>query len=296
MSPRAALGRGLGALIPTGARSLEELVPDQIYPNPRQPRRSFDEESLGALAASIRQLGLLQPVVVRRVDSNDGEDRYELVMGERRWRAAQRAGLRTVPALVVETDDRGALERALVENLHRQDLNPLEEAAAFHQLLDEAGLTHEELAERVGLSRPAVSNTIRLLELPPSVQTMVVDGRLSAGHARALLGLSGGPQLERLAQRVAAEALSVRQTEDLVRDIREPSGRGRVARAGSVMKGSAKDPGLLEISERLGDHLATRVSVSMGRKKGKIVIEFASGDDLDRIVDAIAPVALEVLA
>ncbi|MEO7803275.1 MAG: ParB/RepB/Spo0J family partition protein [Actinomycetota bacterium] len=289
MSPRTALGKGLGALIPTGARSLEELSTEQIYPNPNQPRRRFDEDALVSLAASIRQLGLLQPVVVRvGTSADDGQERYELVMGERRWRAARRAGLTMIPALIVETDDRGALERALVENLHRQDLNPLEEAAAYSQLLTEAGLTHEQLAERVGLSRPAVTNTIRLLELPDSVKVMVAEGKLSAGHARALLALVNGPHLQRISQRVIAEGLSVRQTEDLVRDTKEGTERSAVRPPGAATA-IERNPGLAEISERVGDHLGTRVSVTMGKKKGKLIIEFATPDDLDRIVEAIAP-------
>ena len=285
MTVKGGLGKGLGALIPTGARSLQEIDASEISPNPKQPRRTFDDEALATLAASIRRLGLLQPVVVRRTDPGG----YQLVMGERRWRACQRAGLVTIPALVIETDDRGALERALVENIHRQDLNAIEEAAAYRQLLDEAGLTHEQLAERVGLSRPSISNAIRLLELPDSVQKLVIQGRLSAGHARSLLGLSGHPLLERIAQKVAGSGLSVRQTEELVR---------RQAGESDLPGRSAKSPspasaGLAEAAERLGEALQTRVKVAKGRGKGKIIIEFGSLDDLDRLVHAILVTARE---
>ncbi|MDQ4148766.1 MAG: ParB/RepB/Spo0J family partition protein [Actinomycetota bacterium] len=278
MNVRGGLGKGLGALIPPGASTLEELPPSSIVPNPRQPRKQIDEEGLNNLAASIRQLGLLQPVVVRRRPDSG----YELVMGERRWRAAQKAGLATIPAVVIDTDDRGSLERALVENIQRQDLNPIEEAAAYRQLLDEAGLTHEQLAERVGLSRPAVTNAMRLLDLPDSVQAMVMNGRLSAGHARALLGLEGHPLLERLAQRVASSGLSVRETEELVRREREEPALGDGRQRHSRNRVSS-DPSLIEISELLSEELQTRVRVSMGRGRGKIVIDFGSTEDLLRI-------------
>lgn len=282
MSMRGGLGRGLGALIPTGARSLEEIPPEQIRRNPRQPRTRFDDEALATLAASIKQLGLLQPVVVRRM--SDGG--YELVMGERRWRAAQRAGLGLIPALVVETDDRGALERALVENIHRQDLNPLEEAAAYKQLIEDAGLTHEQLAERVGLSRPAVSNALRLLDLPDQVQRLVLDGKLSAGHAKALLGLADHPMIVRVAARVAAEGLSVRDTEQLVRTTTtDPLDMGPVRQRG---QGAPTDAGLLEAAQMMTDALGTPVKVTMGRSKGKIVIEIGSTEDLVRIVKQVA--------
>lgn len=281
MTPRGGLGKGLGALIPAGAGMLEEIPTSLIVPNRRQPRQHFDEEGIANLSASIQQVGLLQPLLVRP----SPEGGYELVVGERRWRAARRAGLPTVPALVVDTDDRGALQRALVENLHRRDLNPLEEAAAYGQLIEEAGLTHEQLAERVGLSRPAVTNALRLLELPPGVQRMVADGLLSAGHARALLGLGSEALIERAAQRVAAEGLSVRETEDLVRrqKVEEALPGSRTPRPGRVAPA-----GLLEASEKLSELLQTRVTVSMGRSKGKIVIEFGSVGDLERIYALIA--------
>lgn len=277
MTARGGLGRGLGALIPVGARALEEIPISDIYPNAKQPRRQFDEERMGSLAASIRRLGLLQPVVVRRT----GSDSYELVMGERRWRAAQRAGLPSVPAVIIETDDRGSLERALVENIHRQDLNPIEEAAAYKQLLEEAALTHEDLAEKLGLSRPSVSNALRLLELPDPIQKMVMENRLTAGHARALLGLAGHPLLERIAQKVAAAGLSVRQTEELVRRQAAEMPGGLAGREAPGRR--RRDPGLAELGEKIGDFLQTRVRVTKGRGKGKIVIEFGSSEDLERI-------------
>jgi len=275
MSTRGGLGRGLGSLIPAGASSLEEISCDLIIPNRRQPRRSFEEGPLAQLASSIKSLGLLQPVVVRR-----RAEGFELVMGERRWRAAKRAGLQTIPALVVDTDDRGALERALVENVQRQDLNAIEEAAAFRQLIEDAGLTHEQLAERVGVSRPSITNSLRLLELPELVQKLVIDARLSAGHARALMALGDHPLLERIAQRVAAEGLSVRETEELVRKEKDAA----PDRPASSTTAARTNPGLIEISERLSDELSTRVTVTMGRGKGRIVIEFGSVDDLERLV------------
>lgn len=278
MSPRG-LGRGLGALIPAGPGVLDDLPVGDIQPNPRQPRRHFDEETLEGLAASIRQVGLLQPVVVRP----GAGGRYELVVGERRWRAAERAGLATVPAIVVETDDRGALERALVENVHRRDLNAIEEAAAYQQLLDEGGLTHEELGRRLGLSRPVVTNALRLLDLPPGVQRLVVEGRLSAGHGRALVPLASDPLAERVAQEVAAAGMSVRETERLVR-------RRGAALPGRGAPGArrAGAPGAAELAERLSEALGTRVGITLGaRGKGRMVVEFGSAEDLKRISAAI---------
>src|SRR5437870_3279107 len=276
MTARTGLGRGLGALIPTGASVLEELPASSIVRNPRQPRQTFDDEGISDLAASIRQVGILQPVVVRPA----GDGTYQLVVGERRWRAARRAGLAMVPALVIETDEQGALERALVENVHRQDLNPLEEAAAYQQLLDEAGLTHENLAERLGLSRPAVTNALRLLDLPAPVQRLIVERRLSAGHGRALLGMADHPLLERVAQRVAAEGLSVRKTEEVVRGYRldlpqqEPARRARPAT-------------LEDMGEALSEALQTRVRVTMGKRKGHVVIECGSKADLQRVCEGL---------
>ena len=278
MSGRTGLGRGLGALIPSGASALEELPITSVVANPNQPRQIFDDETISDLAASIRQVGILQPIVVRPM----GDGTYQIVVGERRWRAARRAGLTMLPALVIETDERGSLERALIENLHRQDLNPLEEAAAYLQLVEEAGLTHEELGERLGISRPAVSNALRLLDLPSPIQRLIVERRLSAGHGRALLGLGGHPLLERVASRVAAEGMSVRQTEDLVRGYRvdtpapPPTPRGRGSRAT-----------LEDLGESLSDALETRVRVQMGKRKGWVVIEAGSRTDLQRICDEL---------
>lgn len=280
MTARGGLGRGLGALIPSGARTLVEISTSSIAPNEQQPRRNFDEEALATLAASIRRLGLLQPVVVRRTAG----EAFELVMGERRWRAAQRAGLSSVPAVIIETDDRGSLERALVENIHREDLNAIEEAAAYKQLLEEAGLTHEELAERLGMSRPAISNALRLLDLPDAIQKMVIDGRLTAGHARSLLALSTHPLVIRIAQKIAAAGLSVRQTEELVR--RQAAEMPGASGAPGGKRGRA-DPGLTHLAERLSDRLQTRVQVTKGRGKGKIVIEFGSLEDLERIAGMV---------
>jgi len=277
MTGRTGLGRGLGALIPTGASVMEELPTSSVVPNPRQPRQTFDDEAISDLAASIRQVGILQPVVVRPA----GDGTYQLVVGERRWRAARRAGLALIPALVIETDEQGALERALVENVHRQDLNAVEEAAAYQQLIDEAGLTHEDLAERLGLSRPTVTNALRLLDLPPSVQRLVVDRKLSAGHGRALLGLAGHPLLERVAQRVAAEGMSVRKTEEVVRGYRLnlPQDTPSVPRA--------RPATLDDMGEALSEALQTRVRVTMGKRKGHVVIECGSRDDLQRVCQGL---------
>lgn len=279
MSRREALGKGLGALIPAGASALEEIPVTSISPNTAQPRRQFEDETIATLAASIRQVGLLQPVVVRQ--TSDG--RFQLVVGERRWRAARRAGLTTVPALVVETDDKGALQRAMIENLHRQDLGPLEEAAAYEQMIQEGGLTHEQLAEQVGLSRPAVTNAMRLLELPPGVQGLIRQGRLTAGHGRALLGFQDEASIERMGAKVASEGLSVRQAEELAATSKAAT------RPIPGRPGSTPPAALLELSQSLSEELQTRVSVSMSRKKGRIVIEFGSIEDLDRIYRQISP-------
>jgi ParB family chromosome partitioning protein len=259
----------------------EEVAVGSITPNPRQPRRTFDEEALEELAASITEVGLLQPVVVRKI--SDGE--YELVMGERRWRASQRAGLEYIPAIVRETPDTDMLRDALLENLHRQQLDPLEEAAAYQQLLDDFGATHEQLAQKVGRSRPHISNTLRLLNLPPAVQKRVAAGVISAGHARALLSLDDPQAQERLAQRIVAEGLSVRSVEEIValgddkpeKQARKPATAKPVA------------PALRHLSDRLSDLFETRVKVEMGRSKGKITVEFATIDDLERIVKAMSP-------
>ena len=253
-----------------------------ITPNPRQPRRSFDEETLDELAESIRQVGLLQPVVVRTA----GPGRYELIMGERRWRASQLAGLTEIGAIVKQTQDNELLRDALIENMHRQQLDPLEEAAAYQQLLDDFGATHEELARKVGRSRPHISNTLRLLNLPAAVQKRVAAGVLSAGHARALLGMADPTAQERLAGRIVAEGLSVRAVEEIVAVGSDESPPPRAARPGTRPPTA---PGLRHLADRLSDLFETRVKVELGRRKGKIVVEFATIDDLERIVKAMSP-------
>lgn len=301
------LGRGLGALIPTapGPAGLghagqpagaavagtaaeaqqadgtyfDEIAIGAITPNPRQPRQNFDEDTLEELAASIREVGLLQPVVVRKVMPG----RFELVMGERRWRACQLAGLEHVPAIVRGTPDDDLLREALMENLHREQLNPLEEAAAYQQLLDDFSATHDELARKVGRSRPHISNTIRLLQLPPAVQRRVAAGVLSAGHARALLSLSDPQEQDALAHRIVAEGLSVRAVEEIV-SLGQHQAKPRRASAKQPVA-----PALTELANRLSDMLDTRVKVEVGKQKGKIVVEFASLDDLQRIVTTMSP-------
>ena len=309
------LGKGLGALIPTAppgssmaapersagrggvemsasARSLdaeqhavggayfEELSIGSVTPNPRQPRQAFDEEALDELAASIREVGLLQPVVVRKVMPG----RYELIMGERRWRACQRAELEQIPAIVRATADDELLRDALMENLHREQLNPLEEAAAYQQLLDDFGATHEELARKVGRSRPHISNTIRLLHLPPAVQRRVAAGVLSAGHARALLALDDPDAQDRLAHRIVAEGLSVRAVEEIV-----AMGGDQAPKARRTAAKKPTAPGLSALANQLSDVFDTKVKVELGRHKGKIVVEFATLDDLKRIVTTMSP-------
>jgi ParB family chromosome partitioning protein len=292
------LGRGLGALIPTGPAQpegpaatqakriegarFEEIPVDAISPNPLQPRTHFDEDALAELVVSIREVGLLQPIVVREI----APERFELVMGERRWRAAREAGLEAIGSIVRETSDDDMLRDALLENLHRQQLNPLEEAAAYQQLLHEFGATHEELAAKIGRSRPQISNTIRLLNLPGPVQRRVAAGVLSAGHARAILGLPDSDAQEAMAGRVVAEGLSVRGVEEAVQLANaEPAQEAAPARAAKAPR--PVPAGLAELGERLSDRLETRVKVDLGRSRGKIVIEFASLDDLGRIVDVI---------
>ena len=259
----------------------EEIAIAAITPNPRQPRQAFDEDALDELAASVREVGLLQPVVVRKVMPGH----YELIMGERRWRACQRAGLEHVPAIVREAPDDDLLRDALIENLHREQLNPLEEAAAYQQLLDDFGATHEELAGKIGRSRPHISNTLRLLSLPPTVQKRVAAGVLSAGHARALLGLDDRQAQEHLAYRIVAEGLSVRAVEEIV-----AVGDGSSAKGARTSRAKASDsPQLREVADRLSDVFETQVKVELGRRKGKIVVEFASLDDLERIVRVMSP-------
>jgi ParB family transcriptional regulator, chromosome partitioning protein len=313
---RRGLGRGLGSLIPTSPPATEEqdsgspvsaagvdrassepdLAPvpgatfaelplDQISPNAAQPRQVFDEEAMAELVGSIREVGLLQPIVVRRSAGGEGRgDRYELVMGERRWRACQEAGLATIPAIIRDTDDTAMLRDALLENLHRSQLNPLEEASAYAQLLDDFGCTHEELAQRIGRSRPQISNTIRLLRLGPAVQRKVAAGVLSAGHARSLLAVEDAELQDRLAQRVIAEGISVRGLEEIVA-VGDTGAGG--ARRSTRAKPTA--PGLAELADRLSDRFETRVKIDLGRTKGKVTVEFASLDDLRRIVDIMDP-------
>jgi ParB family chromosome partitioning protein len=271
-------GSGVELAPVTGAHFAEVPV-GQIRPNRVQPRQVFDEDAMAELVHSIKEIGVLQPIVVRR----HGPEDYELVMGERRWRATQLAGLDTVPAIVRDTDDDAMLRDALLENLHRSQLNPLEEAAAYAQMLDDFGCTHEDLAGRIGRSRPQISNTIRLLKLSPAVQRRVAAGVLSAGHARSLLAIEDADLQDRLAQRVVAEGISVRGLEEIValRDVGRPA--ARTARAKPVA------PGLADLAERLSDRFETRVKVDLGRAKGKITVEFASLDDLRRIVDIMDP-------
>lgn len=311
---KSGLGRGLASLIPTGpadgnvasmgptmgaaaadvvlggppqvaeASSVgavyREIDPGTIEPNPRQPRQVFDGEALSELVHSIREFGLMQPIVVRAIPGDT--PRYQLVMGERRWRAAQEAGLTAIPAIVRETADDTMLRDALLENIHRVQLNPLEEAAAYQQLLDEFGVTHDELASRIGRSRPLITNMIRLLRLPVPVQRRVAAGVLSAGHARALLALEAGAEAqEELAARIVAEGLSVRATEEAV----TLANREDTPSPSAPRRKPIQMPGLQDVAEQLSSAFDTRVTVSLGKRKGKIVVEFGSVDDLQRIVE-----------
>ncbi|MDT5221088.1 MAG: ParB family transcriptional regulator, chromosome partitioning protein [Mycobacterium sp.] len=314
------LGRGLASLIPTGPAEgdsgpstfgprmgsaaadvviggplpdaaamgavYREITPSDIEPNPRQPRQVFDDEALSELVHSIREFGLLQPIVVRAVPGSKSGARYQIVMGERRWRAAQAAGMATIPAIVRETNDDNLLRDALLENIHRVQLNPLEEAAAYQQLLDEFGVTHDELAARIGRSRPLISNMIRLLKLPIPVQRRVAAGVLSAGHARALLSLEAGADAqEELAGRIVAEGLSVRATEEAVTLANRGDGAGNGTGPTPPRRKPIQMPGLQDVAERLSNAFDTRVTVALGKRKGKIVVEFGSVDDLQRIID-----------
>lgn len=277
-------GDAQGHLAVVPGAEFAELDIESIRPNPRQPRTVFDEDHMGELVHSIREIGVLQPVVVRRIPADqlaeaDGK-RFELIMGERRWRASQAAGLDVVPAIIKETSDDDLLRDALLENLHRSQLNPLEEAAAYQQLLDDFGCSHEELASRIGRSRPQISNTLRLLKLPPIVQRRVAAGVLSAGHARALLGLADGAAMERMAQRIVAEGLSVRNVEELV-----SLGEGNDAPRARRPRAGGRHPQLDDLTTGLSDHLETRVAIALGQRKGKITVEFASMEDLRRILD-----------
>lgn len=284
MTRRSGLGRGLDALLPAHASSddqertgLLELPVTDIDANPLQPRATFPDESLDELASSIRRLGVLQPLLVR-----PRRERFELIAGERRLRAARRAGLTSVPVVVVEADERGSLERALVENLHREDLNPIEEAAAYRQLIDEGELTQDQLGDRLSRNRATIANTLRLLDLPTSIQALLVDRALTAGHGRALLGLAGNPFQERLARRAVQEKLSVRETEDLVRRYQSMS-----APAPGKRVSAARPAQVADAQRALADRLQTRVRVEMGARKGRIVVDFVSLEELDRIVRAI---------
>ena len=272
-------------LVPVPGLRFAELPVGQVGSNPRQPRQVFDEDALAELVHSVREIGVLQPVVVRPAGTDEaGRPRYELVMGERRWRAVQEAGLETIPAIVRETADDDLLRDALLENLHRAELNPLEEAAAYQQLLDDFGCTHEELAGRIGRSRPQISNTLRLLKLPPAVQRRVAAGVLSAGHARALLGLEDADSMERLAARIVSEGLSVRAVEEIV-----ALGDGPAKPVRRKPRPGAHTGELNELATRLGDRFDTRVTVALGRTKGRLSIDFASVEDLNRIIALMAP-------
>ena len=280
------LGRGLDALIPTSIMPTEIKTPsgvvtanrdeidlNNISANPKQPRTVFDEDQLTELALSIKEVGLLQPPVVRSI----GNGKYQLIMGERRFRAAKLAGLKSIPVIIRQTTDDQLLREALIENIHRSQLNPLEEGAAYQQLLNDFSYTHDELAAKLSKSRPAITNTMRLLNLPPSVQRKVAAGVVSAGHARALLSLTDENEIENLANRIVAEGLTVRAVEEIV------STGGAKVKAGSIRSGKIIAPKLKEISDQLSDHLDTRVSVELGKQKGKIIIEFATIEDLERI-------------
>jgi ParB family chromosome partitioning protein len=311
MARRTGLGKGLSALIPSEAvgeaDSLLRIVPiSHIQPNTFQPRSHFDEESMSALAASIREVGLLQPVLVREVEGD--EESYELIAGERRWRAARRAGLQTIPVLVQVANDVASLEQALVENLHREDLNALEEAAAYQQLIDEFGLTHEQVATRMGKGRATVTNTLRLLQLPSGAQRALAERNISAGHARALLGTPDRALQEQLVERIIAEGLTVRAVEDVVRGgpvvhevpvvpaaVEEPAIAVVPSATTSSTEPSTRrspikklpEPGVLELEDLLSTYLNTRVKVDIQNRRGRLVVEFATLEDLERIYRAM---------
>ncbi|MGB1680812.1 MAG: ParB/RepB/Spo0J family partition protein [Acidimicrobiales bacterium] len=290
---RSGLGKGLGSLIPADVEGDEgtfrELNVDEVTPNRYQPRDHFDEESLSALAASIAEVGVIQPIVVRASD----DDGYELIAGERRWRAAKRAGLPSIPAIIRDSDDLASLETAVVENLHRQDLNALEEAAAYQQLIEDFALTQDQVATRVGRSRSAVANTIRLLHLPAPVQRLVIEGQLSAGHARALLAAPDAASQQALARRVVKERLTVRDIEELLRGEGEEAVESDSASSSSAPTretvGTTTDPGVLELEELLAARLETRVKVQLGKGPGRLIVDFADLDDLERIYRVITP-------
>jgi ParB family chromosome partitioning protein len=304
MARRSGLGKGLQALIPgevhdtveVGAADVEgarlvEVPVEAIRPNPFQPRRQFDDDSLAELAASITEVGVLQPILVRSVAGST--DMFELIAGERRWRAARRAGLEVVPAIVQDhASDLHSLEIALIENLHRSDLNALEEAAAYQQLIDEFDLTHEQVAERVSRSRTSVTNTLRLLALPPGVQRALVEGRVSAGHAKALLAIEDHATLEATAAKVEAEGLSVRATEELVRRMvaPPPAASTAIEEPAAVSDPALPDAGISELEHLLERHLDTRVKVDLKGRRGRVIVEFADLDDLERIYRAVTGV------
>jgi ParB family chromosome partitioning protein len=291
---RGGLGKGLGALIPqdvapavtsaAGRPGVQEVPINQIEPNPFQPRSHFDEETLTGLTASIRELGILQPVLVRQTSI----ERYVLIAGERRWRAAKRAGLQYVPVIVRDVNDELTLQHALVENLHRDDLNPMEEAAAYQQLIEDFNLTQEEVAHKVGKSRSAITNLLRLFQLPPQVQRLVAEGRVSAGHAKALLGTPDRAFQEALARRVVAEGLTVRDVEEAIRQRNGIGAADRSPASPNAVAAKLRAPGLLELEELLATQLDTRVKINLGPKRGKVVIEFADLEDLERIYKVMA--------
>jgi len=300
MARSSGLGKGLSSIIPPAdisesdrdkrgdAAVLADIPVSSVTPNPHQPRAHFDEESLLELSSSIAEMGVLQPILVRPLSDST----YELVAGERRWRASKRAGLTTIPAVIRFTDDETSVEQALVENLHRQDLTPLEEAAAYQQLIEDFKLTHDQLSDRVGKSRSAISNSLRLLGLPPTVQRLLADGQLSAGHARALLGTPDRSRQERLAMEAVTEGWSVRMVETAIRaestadsdaSTSNDSDSGSIDGAGLVSGTKLRPPGLLELENLLAEYLETRVKVQMSSKKGRVSIDFADLEDLERV-------------
>ena len=294
MARASGLGKGLGSLIPSenqtqsqSGAGVDSIPVSDIKPNPHQPRKYFDEEALATLADSIRELGVLQPILIRPSESG-----YEIIAGERRWRAAKRVGLTAIPALVREADDTISLEQSIVENIQRSDLNPLEEAAAYQQLIEEFKLTHEQAAKRVGKSRTAITNILRLLILPPSIQKMVRDSKLSMGHARALLGTPDRALQEKIAKQTVAEGWSVRAVEEAIRE----SLTDEVALTKAEKRTPLRAPGLIELESLLGDYLNTRVSISMGTDKGKIAIDFSTLEDLERIYLLMAENQAEINA
>jgi ParB family chromosome partitioning protein len=286
MSKRGGLGRGLSALIPgaveEGGSGLLEIPIQGVTPNPKQPRTHFDEETIDSLAASIREVGVLQPIVVRRAQGG-----YELIAGERRLRAAKKAGLATIPAVIRDSEDADTLREAIIENIHREDLGPIELAEAFRSLLDDLGLKQETLAERLGVSRSHIANTIRLLQLSPDVQQLLADGKITAGHARALLGMPDAEAQATLALRAAAQGLSVREVEELVRVFVDGPPQKAEPAAGTSKEAPSRDTAMAEVEEILSEQLATRVQIEFTKKRGRVVIEFGSADDLERIVSEI---------